>query len=71
ARLDSVEETLTRAAGLPPPTTAPLAHYSDGVHKVRLGLSHPVRPDRRRGADHGPPDAPHPRPHGTHEGGAR
>ncbi|POX61796.1 hypothetical protein C3492_20650 [Streptomyces sp. Ru62] len=78
ARLDTVEESLTRAAGLPRPSTAPLVHYSDGLHKVRLGISHPVRPVHGRGAGDGPPAAPRPRPHGTHarphgthEGGAR
>ncbi|MFH9088722.1 MULTISPECIES: DUF2071 domain-containing protein [unclassified Streptomyces] len=71
ARLDTVEESLTRAAGLPRPTTAPLVHYSDGLHKVRLGISHPVRPAQGRGTGDGPPAAPRPRPHGTHEGGAR
>ncbi|WP_225834483.1 YqjF family protein [Streptomyces sp. NK08204] len=50
ARLDGLEETLTRAAGLPPLTQEPLVHFSDGVHKVRLGISHPVgRQARRKG----------------------
>jgi uncharacterized protein YqjF (DUF2071 family) len=44
AELEGVEESLTRAAGLPPPAAEPLVHFSDGVRKVRLGLSHPVRP---------------------------
>ncbi|MEU0009099.1 DUF2071 domain-containing protein [Streptomyces sp. NPDC006314] len=46
ARLDAMEETLTRAAGLPPPATEPVVHFSDGVRNVRLGVSRPVR---RRG----------------------
>lgn len=44
ARLEDLEETLTRAAGLPAPAQDPLVHFSDGVHKVRLGVSRPVRP---------------------------
>jgi uncharacterized protein YqjF (DUF2071 family) len=48
ARLEAMEQTLTRAAGLPPPTTEPVMHFSDGVRNVRLGISHPVR---RRGRD--------------------
>ena len=50
ARLEDLEETLTRAAGLPPPAQEPLVHFSDGVHSVRFGVSRPVRPAvRRRG----------------------
>lgn len=50
AHLEDIQETLTRAAGLPPPAQAPLVHFSDGVHKVRFGVSRPVRPTvRRRG----------------------
>ncbi|WP_308280809.1 DUF2071 domain-containing protein [Streptomyces barringtoniae] len=50
ARLEDLAETLTRAAGLPPPAQAPRVHFSDGVHKVRFGVSSPVRPTvRRRG----------------------
>ncbi|MGW3209246.1 YqjF family protein [Streptomyces sp. NPDC001135] len=48
ARLEDLQETLTRAAGLPPPAQAPLVHFSDGVHKVRFGISRPVRPTGRR-----------------------
>jgi len=43
ARLDSLEEDLVRAAGLPPPSGEPLLHASSGV-QVRIGLWHPVRP---------------------------
>ncbi|MFG2356275.1 YqjF family protein [Streptomyces sp. NPDC048521] len=43
ARLEAMEETLTRAAGLPAPTTEPVVHFSDGVRNVRLGVSHPGR----------------------------
>ncbi|CUW25886.1 hypothetical protein TUE45_00596 [Streptomyces reticuli] len=45
-RLEAMEETLTRAAGLPPPVARPIVHFSDGVRNVRLGVSRPVR---RRG----------------------
>ncbi|MFF5537781.1 YqjF family protein [Streptomyces cinerochromogenes] len=48
ARLDDLAESVTRAAGLPAPAEEPLVHFSDGVHKVRLGLSRPVRPQSRR-----------------------
>ncbi|MFI6360782.1 YqjF family protein [Streptomyces sp. NPDC050743] len=48
ARLDDLQETLTREAGLPPPAQEPLVHFSDGVHKVRFGVSRPVRPTARR-----------------------
>ncbi|MFF9091376.1 YqjF family protein [Streptomyces sp. NPDC014991] len=73
ARLDRVEETLTRAAGLPPSGAEPTVHYSDGVRSVRLGLSRPLRPARDRDAEGGgPPGSPAPRAdgsHGRHEGG--
>lgn len=46
AHVDVVEESLVRAAGLPAPTAAPLAHFSDGVRDVRLGVSHPIRSAR-------------------------
>ncbi|MGW4562962.1 YqjF family protein [Streptomyces sp. NPDC004561] len=46
AGVEAVEESLTRTVGLPPPSAEPLAHFSDGVHKVRLGISRPVRPSR-------------------------
>ncbi|MGW7522399.1 DUF2071 domain-containing protein [Streptomyces sp. NPDC054783] len=48
ARPDGVEETLTRAAGLPPPGAEPLLHFSEGVRRVRFGLSRPVRPEHGR-----------------------
>ncbi|MEV7817668.1 DUF2071 domain-containing protein [Streptomyces flaveolus] len=48
ARLDDLAESVTRAAGLPAPAAEPLVHFSDGVHKVRLGLSRPVRQQQRR-----------------------
>jgi uncharacterized protein YqjF (DUF2071 family) len=48
ARLDDLAESVTRAAGPPVPAEEPLVHFSDGVHKVRLGLSRPVRPQPRR-----------------------
>ncbi|MFH9551701.1 DUF2071 domain-containing protein [Streptomyces sp. NPDC017435] len=48
ARLDDLAESMTRAAGLPAPAEEPLVHFSDGVHKVRLGLSRPVRQQPRR-----------------------
>ncbi|POX57533.1 hypothetical protein C3492_43005 [Streptomyces sp. Ru62] len=48
ARLDDLAESVTRAAGLPAPAAEPLVHFSDGVHKVRLGLSRPVRQQPRR-----------------------
>ncbi|MFI9808538.1 YqjF family protein [Streptomyces sp. NPDC052301] len=54
AGIEALSETLTRAVGLPPPVREPLAHFSDGVRKVRLGLSHPVRPPRGRGGGDAP-----------------
>ncbi|MBY8846753.1 DUF2071 domain-containing protein [Streptomyces sp. SP2-10] len=48
ACLEDIEESLTRAAGLPPPAHEPLVHFCDGVHKVRFGVSRPVRPAVRR-----------------------
>jgi uncharacterized protein YqjF (DUF2071 family) len=44
AALDALEETLTTSAGLPPPTTEPLVHFSEGVRRVRLGPSRPCAP---------------------------
>ncbi|MFF7969826.1 DUF2071 domain-containing protein [Streptomyces sp. NPDC007905] len=41
--VDFLQETLTRAVGLAPPGTEPLAHFSDGVRQVRLGGSRPVQ----------------------------
>jgi len=32
-----LDETLTAACGLPPPTHEPVVHFSPGVHRVRLG----------------------------------
>ncbi|MEU0335156.1 DUF2071 domain-containing protein [Streptomyces sp. NPDC006193] len=55
ARLDRAEETLTRAAGLPPPDAEPVVHFSDGVRGVRLGVPRPLRPGRGRGGEDGPP----------------
>ncbi|MBL1086916.1 DUF2071 domain-containing protein [Streptomyces actinomycinicus] len=69
AHLERAEETLTRAAGLPPPGTEPLAHFSDGLPKVRLGISHPVRPVHGRPPGAGPPGSRHSRRHSTRQGG--
>ncbi|MET7906321.1 DUF2071 domain-containing protein [Streptomyces sp. NPDC005355] len=44
ATVDVLEETLTTAAGLPPPLADPVAHFSPGVRHVRLGVSRPLRP---------------------------
>ncbi|WP_405911405.1 DUF2071 domain-containing protein [Streptomyces longwoodensis] len=44
ASVEVLEETLTRAAGLPAPASAPLVHYSEGVRHVRFGPSRPVGP---------------------------
>ncbi|CAL9342772.1 YqjF family protein [Streptomyces sp. enrichment culture] len=44
ATLDALDETLTTAAGLPPPTGEPLVHFSDGVRRVRIGASRPDVP---------------------------
>ncbi|GAB2611452.1 YqjF family protein [Streptomyces capparidis] len=41
--VEHLSETVTAAAGLPPPRGEPVAHYSEGVRRVRLGLPHPVR----------------------------
>lgn len=43
ATLFELDETVTRAAGLPAPRTEPLVHFSDGVRQVRMGVSRPVR----------------------------
>ncbi|MGW3494641.1 YqjF family protein [Streptomyces sp. NPDC001020] len=48
AHIEDLDETLTRATGLPPPAEEPLVHFSDGVHKVRLAVSRPVRPQETR-----------------------
>jgi uncharacterized protein YqjF (DUF2071 family) len=42
ATIGELRETLTTAAGLPPPQTAPLGHYSTGGHDVRLAAAKPV-----------------------------
>nr|WP_051790409.1 DUF2071 domain-containing protein [Streptomyces sp. NRRL S-1022] len=55
ARLDALSETVTLVAGLPPPVTEPVVHFSDGVRNVRLGFSHPVR-RRGRALHHVAPD---------------
>ncbi|MFK4118273.1 DUF2071 domain-containing protein [Streptomyces longwoodensis] len=44
ASVEVLEETLTRAAGLLAPASAPLVHYSEGVRHVRFGPSRPVGP---------------------------
>ncbi|GHE55613.1 YqjF family protein [Streptomyces capitiformicae] len=41
AAVDVLDETLTTAAGLPAPTAEPVAHFSEGVRHVRLGLTRP------------------------------
>ncbi|MBP2407073.1 hypothetical protein SNS2_4509 [Streptomyces netropsis] len=51
AREDGLQESLTRAAGLPPPDGAPVLHFSPGVRRVRLGAPRPVS---RRGSGAGP-----------------
>lgn len=43
ATVGELHETLTRAAGLPAPTTVPVVHFSECVRHVRLGTSRPVR----------------------------
>lgn len=43
-----LDETLTTAAGLPAPTTAPRTHYSPGVEPVRLALPAAAASHRRR-----------------------
>jgi uncharacterized protein YqjF (DUF2071 family) len=42
ASVQTLEETLTGAAGLPSPVGEPVVHFSDGVHDVRIGPSRPV-----------------------------
>ncbi|WP_312038501.1 YqjF family protein [Streptomyces galbus] len=44
ASVEALEETLTGAAGLPAPASAPLVHFSEGVRHVRFGPSRPVGP---------------------------
>jgi uncharacterized protein YqjF (DUF2071 family) len=43
ARLHSLDQTLTSAAGLPDPVDVPLVHASSGV-RVRIGMWHPAKP---------------------------
>ncbi|WP_323379371.1 YqjF family protein [Streptomyces durbertensis] len=47
ATVETWEETLTAAAGLPPPSGEPVAHFSAGVGRVRLGAPLPRLPRRR------------------------
>ncbi|MER6489650.1 YqjF family protein [Streptomyces griseorubiginosus] len=42
AAVDGLEQTLTRAAGLPAPLGEPVVHFSPGVSHVRLGASRPA-----------------------------
>ncbi|MGW5664435.1 YqjF family protein [Streptomyces sp. NPDC003758] len=46
AVLERFEETVTRAAGLPPPEAEPVVHFSEGVRQVRMGASRPLSPSR-------------------------
>jgi uncharacterized protein YqjF (DUF2071 family) len=41
AAIEALEETLTTSAGLPAPSGDPVAHYSEGVRRVRMGVSVP------------------------------
>jgi uncharacterized protein YqjF (DUF2071 family) len=43
ATVDVLQQTITEAWGLPGPGLEPLAHFSEGVRNVRLGVSRPVR----------------------------
>ncbi|MFF9094046.1 YqjF family protein [Streptomyces sp. NPDC014802] len=52
AVVEEAEQTLTGAAGLPPPAGEPVVHFSDGVRHVRLGPPRPWTPDGS-----GPPEA--------------
>lgn len=47
ARVEHLEEGLFRAAGLPPPDTEPLVHFSPGVD-ARIAFPRLVRPAERR-----------------------
>jgi uncharacterized protein YqjF (DUF2071 family) len=47
ARLVSLAQTLTTAAGLPEPAGEPSVRYSDGVTDVSTGLPRPARDNRR------------------------
>ncbi|MDQ0989097.1 YqjF family protein [Streptomyces sp. V3I7] len=47
AAVETLEETLTAAVGLPGPLGEPVVHFSQGVRDVRLGVSRPLsRPGR-------------------------
>ncbi|MFI9150231.1 YqjF family protein [Streptomyces sp. NPDC053367] len=46
AVVEELDETLLAAAGLAPPDSEPLVHYSEGVRHVRLGVSAPAAPAR-------------------------
>ncbi|MGW6915614.1 YqjF family protein [Kitasatospora sp. NPDC054939] len=39
----AITQDMTGAAGLPDPADAPLVHFSDGVRRVRFGLTRPAR----------------------------
>ncbi|MFF5471976.1 DUF2071 domain-containing protein [Streptomyces achromogenes] len=41
ATIEELEETLTAEAGLPAPAGEPVAHFSDGVRDVRMGIPVP------------------------------
>ncbi|GAB2864310.1 DUF2071 domain-containing protein [Streptomyces deserti] len=45
AAVEVLAQTLTTAAGLPPPAGEPVVHYSEGVRHVRLGPSRPCVPE--------------------------
>ncbi|MDN3296060.1 DUF2071 domain-containing protein [Streptomyces ficellus] len=42
AEIESLEENLREAAGLPPCGEPPVAHFSPGVRDVRIGIARPV-----------------------------
>jgi uncharacterized protein len=50
ATVTTLDESLTRAAGLPEPPEAALAHYSDGVADVAFGPARLVRRTGPKGA---------------------
>ncbi|MCF6522709.1 YqjF family protein [Streptomyces sp. JJ36] len=41
--IEEFQQSLLRAAALPPAAGEPLAHFSEGVHRVRLGVPRRVR----------------------------
>ncbi|MEU6577258.1 DUF2071 domain-containing protein [Streptomyces sp. NPDC046805] len=47
AAVETMEETLTAAAGLSTPPGEPVVHFSEGVRDVRLGISRPLSPPGR------------------------